>query len=115
MAEDLQRTDAQQPKATKANCASSRTTFDWFFRNRRTGSITVAQVPNPPMWIFLAAVLVRWTVPMDVPLSDWIEGIALVSLSWWAFSEVRWGVNPWRRLLGLGGFAIVIVRAASQF
>jgi len=115
MAKDPQRSGERQAETMESNNPPLRTPFEWLFRNRHTGSITVAQVPNLPMWIFLAAVLVRWTVPTDSAFGDWIEGIALASLSWWSFSEVRWGVNPWRRVLGLGGFAIVIVGAGPQF
>ena len=32
--------------------------FNWFFRNRETGEITVAQFPNVPLWIFFGASLV---------------------------------------------------------
>ncbi|MEL7210840.1 MAG: hypothetical protein AAGK32_21830, partial [Actinomycetota bacterium] len=35
---------------------------DWLFRDRTTGRITIAQPPNPPLWIFLASVVARWFV-----------------------------------------------------
>jgi hypothetical protein len=113
MPEPPRRTDAGRSEGVTSPQSTSGA-LDWLFRNRQTGSITVAQVPNLPMWIFLASVLLRWTVSGDAPLGPFIEGIALASLSWWAFLEVRWGVNPWRRLLGVGGVAIVIAGAASH-
>lgn len=97
----------------KASSAPTRTGFEWLFQNRQTGSITVAQVPNLPMWIFLGSTLVRLSVPMDTAVADWIEGISLASLSWWATLEVRSGVNPWRRFLGLAGFTFVAVAAIA--
>lgn len=114
MPEDAPHTDRRRSEATTATRSASGAAFNWLFRNRQTGSITVAQVPNLPMWIFLASVLLRWAVSGDSALGPWIEGIALASLSWWAILEVRRGVNPWRRLLGVGGIAIVIVGAASH-
>ncbi len=33
---------------------------------------------------------------------------ALATLAWWAIDEVVRGVNPWRRILGVGGCAVVI-------
>jgi hypothetical protein len=37
-----------------------------------------------------------------------LRAVALAALGWWALDEVIRGVNPWRRLLGLAGCAIVI-------
>jgi hypothetical protein len=33
--------------------------LQWFFRNRQTGAITVAQAPNLVLWIVIVAVIVR--------------------------------------------------------
>lgn len=86
--------------------------FNWVFRNRNTGAITVVQLPNLALWIFLALVVLRRVLPEReaTPLLDWA---AVVALSWWALDEVLRGVNPWRRFLGLLGCAAVIVQAAS--
>jgi len=73
--------------------------FDWWFRNRTTGQITIAQFPNVALGVFLGAVVVRWFVP-----HGWLHAalgvVSLVALAWWAVDEVARGVNPWRRLLG---------------
>ncbi len=82
---------------------------DWWFRHRRTGEIVVAQFPNLALWIFLATVVLRWVVPEDTGAFTALRAVALVALAWWAIDEVVRGVNPWRRLLGLAGCAIVIV------
>ncbi len=34
--------------------------IDWLFRNRQTGEITIAQVPNAPLIVFMVAVAVRF-------------------------------------------------------
>lgn len=74
--------------------------FDWWFRDRRTGRITIAQLPNVPLWIFVATVVLRAFVTSGTPRTL-LDGIAGVALGWWALDEVLRGVNPWRRLLGL--------------
>jgi len=79
---------------------------DWLFRDRRTGAITIAQTPNPPLWIFIGTVALR----LVVPAGSWrtaLTAIGLVALGWWAADEVLRGVNPWRRLLGTVGLVIV--------
>ncbi len=81
--------------------------LDWWFRNRETGAITIAQFPNPPLWIFLAAVVIRWFVPRG-GFHTALDVVALAALAWWAVDEVVRGVNPWRRLLGAFGCIIVV-------
>lgn len=74
--------------------------FDWFFRNRHTGEITIAQFPNAPLGLFLAATAVgRLAGPTGTPGAA-VRLLGLGALSWWALDEVFRGVNPWRRLLG---------------
>lgn len=51
--------------------------FDWLFRNRQTGQITVAQFPNVPLWIFFVTVVLRWVVSTGTAARtaiDWIGG-----------------------------------------
>lgn len=91
----------------------ARGAFDWFFRNRETGRITIGQFPNVPLWIFLATVVARRIVTEGTGLHDAIEWIAAGSLGWWSVLEIGWGVNPWRRLLGLGGMAFTVAALAD--
>jgi hypothetical protein len=37
-----------------------------------------------------------------------VAGAGLAALTWWAVDEVIRGVNPWRRVLGLAGCALVV-------
>lgn len=85
-----------------------RSAIAWLFRDRQTGEIVVAQYPNLPLWIFLATVVLRRVVPEDRGAFTVLRAVALAALAWWALDEVIRGVNPWRRLLGLAGCAIVI-------
>ncbi len=59
-----------------------------FFRNPDTGRIVVAQWPNAPLWVFIVATLLRWSL------------VAYVALAVWAVLEVVKGESPFRRVLG---------------
>src|ERR1700744_2883701 len=37
--------------------------LQWFFRNRETGDITVAQAPNLVLWVVIAAGVLLWVFP----------------------------------------------------
>lgn len=87
--------------------------FDWFFRNRRTGRITIAQFPNAPLWIFLATVGLRRFVHLDGAARTANDWAGAGALGWWAVDEAVRGVNPWRRLLGLGASALVLAEVVS--
>jgi hypothetical protein len=85
--------------------------LEWLFRNRTTGGLTIAQVPNVPLWVFLGAVLVRAVVDPTGGLRTALDTIAGVALAGWAVDEIVRGVNPWRRILGAG----VLVLAALSW
>ena len=87
--------------------------FDWLFRDRQTGRITVAQFPNFPLWVSFVAVALRWVVPGGTLARTIVEWTGEAALAWWALEEVFRGVNPWRRLLGLGGCAFAVAGLAS--
>jgi hypothetical protein len=70
------------------------------FRNRVTGRITIGQVPNLPLVVFLLAWGVRWVLDPSGALRTVLEAVAGVALTIWAVDEIARGVNPWRRLLG---------------
>jgi hypothetical protein len=76
--------------------------FEWLLRDRRTGGLTIAQVPNVPLWVFLGAVLVRAVADPTGGLGTAVDTIAGVALAAWAVDEIVRGVNPWRRILGAG-------------
>ncbi len=74
--------------------------MDWLFRDRQTGRITVAQVPNLPLGLFLVASLLRWLFDPSGGSRTALDVLATGGLLWWALDEVLRGVNPWRRILG---------------
>jgi hypothetical protein len=72
--------------------------FDWAFRDRSTGRIVIAQWPNVPLAIWIAASVLRALIdPADTTPYDVVAGLAL---TWWSVDEIVRGVNPWRRFLG---------------
>jgi hypothetical protein len=82
----------------------------WFFRNRRTGEITIAQMPNPALWIVLVGSVLMWAWHPPGQMGLQLECLVKAGLFVWAFDEVLRGVNPWRRCLGT---AVLIYQAAT--
>lgn len=84
--------------------SASKPALDWLVRSRETGAITLVQLPNLALALFLflriGEVLVRHGTVHD--LLHWLGTGALV---WWAIDELLHGVNPLRRLVG----AVVLV------
>ena len=74
--------------------------FDWAFRNRSTGAITIAQAPNAPLWAFGIASMAAWIAPAGGAAETALRVIAGASLFAWAGDELLRGVNPFRRALG---------------
>jgi hypothetical protein len=73
---------------------------NWLFRNRQTGAITIAQLPNAPLIVFLVAAIVRWIFHPSGTLGTVVSVLGVLALSLWGVDEIIRGVNPWRRLLG---------------
>ena len=74
----------------------------WWFENRETGGITVAQFPNWPLFGIAAGWAVGWIADAGSRWHD-LAGVGVVVLwCYWGVDEFVRGVNPWRRLLGAG-------------
>ncbi len=95
------------------------TAFDWMFRNRKTGGITIGQFPNLPLGIFLAALVVGWLLEAfdagQGTVRTVVGAIGTIGLTWWALDELIRGVNPWRRMLGGGVLIFVAVGLIFRF
>jgi len=74
--------------------------IDWLFRSRETGRITIAQMPNLPLWIFIVAAALRSVLDPAGGARTALDVAATGALVWWAVDELARGVNPWRRILG---------------
>ncbi|MEM9465147.1 MAG: hypothetical protein AAGA90_07225 [Actinomycetota bacterium] len=80
----------------------------WWFENRETGRITIAQPPNRP----LAVAAGGWLVDLLFggligSLGRWVS---IGALAYWSGDEIIRGVNPWRRVLGLTVLAWQLIR-----
>ena len=99
---------------TTARSSRLNRSIDWLFRDRRTGKITIAQFPNLPLWITLAAVVVQRVTNDGSVLDTIADRTAGVALGWWAIDEVARGVNPWRRILGAAGVVFAVLRLVNS-
>ena len=80
-------------------------TIPRFFRNPQTGEVVIAQPPNLPLWIFLAATVVRIVVHPHGAAGTAVSIVGAIALAWWAILEITKGESPFRRVLG----AVVLV------
>ncbi len=88
--------------------------FDWFFRDRRSGRIVVAQFPNLALGLWLGTIVLRQFVEAGTTARDILDWAGWLALGWWSVDELLRGLNPWRRLLGLAGCAVVVVGIATR-
>jgi len=74
--------------------------LQWFFRNRTTGDITIAQAPNLVLWVVIVAGALRWVWPSHGMPATALDVVFRGGLLVWSLDEIFRGVNPWRRCLG---------------
>ena len=84
----------------------------WCFEDRSSGRIVVAQAPNLPLWLFLAALLIEIVVHPTGKVGLAVTLAKVAGLTIWALDEIIRGVNPWRRALGVGA---LVYELASLF
>jgi hypothetical protein len=80
---------------------------DWLFRNRQTGEITIVQVPNIPLGVFLVAAVASRLLA-DSSAATVLAVVSAIALVVWALDELIRGVNPWRRILGATVLVITV-------
>lgn len=69
-----------------------------FFKDSH-GHTVIVQKPNLPIYIALGFYLIRYLpFEMSIVVSQW--GV-IVTLLYWAYLEIFYGVNVWRRILGV--------------
>ena len=76
------------------------------FRDRSTGQVVIAQLPNLPLIVFLVAAAVRRFASPGGATGTAVSLVATAAILWWSVDEVVRGVNPFRRILG-GVVAVV--------
>lgn len=64
------------------------------------GNIVIAQKPNPPLLVWLAATLLG-LLPVEGNVQIGLDAIAFGAIFTWAWLELFQGVNLFRRALGL--------------
>ncbi len=74
------------------------TLFDRTFRDSQ-GKIVLAQMPNLPILVWLAATLLN-LIPTTDNIHIGLDALAFGSLFTWAWLELFQGVNYFRRALG---------------
>jgi hypothetical protein len=77
-----------------------RRSVDWLFRSRKTGKLTVGQVPNVPLVLFVGLRIAQALVSPHGTAHDVLRWLAIAALAWWGLDELLRGVNPFRRVLG---------------
>ena len=77
-------------------------------RSRKTGRITLAQLPNWQLVVWLLASAVVWLGHPQGRTRDVLLVLASVALALWSGDEVMRGVNPFRRTLGVAVLAWLI-------
>ena len=76
--------------------------LDWVFCSRKTGPITLVQLPDWQFAVWLLASAVMWLGhPGAGYASSWLV-LASAALALWAGDEVLGGVNPLSSPLGIG-------------
>lgn len=79
--------------------AKATTLFDRTFRDSE-GKIVIAQPPNLPILVGVAATLLELVLPAN-RLQTGVDLVAFGALFTWAWLEIFQGVNYFRRSLGL--------------
>ena len=82
--------------------------IDWWFRDRRTGRLLVAHLPNVPILLWMGTVIARQLVEPGSQVHSLLEWAGSLTLGWWSIDELVRGVNPCRRALGVGGLVVVL-------
>lgn len=77
----------------------------WWFENRETGEITIAQRPNWPLVTIGLGWLVGRIAEDGSSVARVTAGVVTGLWLYWGAEEALRGVNPWRRVLGV---AVVI-------
>ena len=80
--------------------ARRRPGLGWFFRNPDTGEVVVAQWPNLPLSVFLAATAARLVFQPDGTAGTVVSIVATTAIVVWALFEIAAGSSPFRRVLG---------------
>ena len=82
---------------------------DWLFRSRKTGKITIAQLPNLSLALFGVLRIALLLLAPHGAVREGLSWAGTVVLGWWAVTELVQGVNPFRRVLGTVVLILLVV------
>jgi len=82
-------------------------------RDYKIRGYTVAQSPNPPLWVALAGLVVA--IIASGTLEDVGRAVFYVGFTAWAYEELADGVNGWRRSLGAAALILIVIGLARSF
>lgn len=83
---------------TRRTTGSRITSASWWFRSA-DGRLTLWQLPNPALAVWLATLVVG-LLPLSPSHSTTVTGVRHGALIVWALDEVVRGASPFRRVLG---------------
>lgn len=83
--------------------------FDWLFKDlkERKGKYVIAEVPNLPLLIFMAAIILC-VISNPGGFQKLMAAIAYLALVYWGVLEWYGGRSRFRKLLGILGLVAVI-------
>ena len=88
-----------------------KTVVDRWFRTQ-SGKIVIAQFPNAPLMAWAIAALLERLAPQEPEIIIKIlSGFGFLALVYWAWLEIKYGVNLFRKALGL---AVLLVSITSR-
>ena len=93
----------------RADTPSDHSAISRFFRNPETGEVVVVQMPNVPLWVFLAAAAMRLLLHTTGTFGAIVSIVGTVGLVVWATFEIIRGESPFRRVLGAGVLIAMVV------
>ena len=90
----------QEDQRTSSAPGGGPLSWRWWFENRHTGEITIAQNPNWPLFAIVGTWIVRLIATDGSTVHDIAGWLGIGLWIYWGMDEVIRGVNPWRKVLG---------------
>ena len=84
-------------------------------RDLKINGYVVAQFPNGPLLVALAAALASLFLDDGTTAANVARSVLYVGLTVWAYEEAADGVNRFRKGLGIAGLLFVVIRVAEGF
>lgn len=86
----------------------------WFVTDPQTGKVVIAQWPNVPLWIYVAATGTRIAAQPQGTAGTVLEVVAGAAILVWSSLEIVDGESPFRRMLGGVVLAATVVGILSR-